>query len=127
MKQLILITFLVLNQGTAYADWLPFGTTEDGVIYIDLDNIRRKGNVVKIWTLTDEKSEQPKNGQSYLSTQLHHQYDCEEETVRFLAMFYRSEKMGEGKLVHSITTASEWMPIPPNGLLRDLLRMVCKK
>ncbi len=57
MKQLLLITLLVLSHGPAYAEWvvvennylLPGKQT----VYVDPDTIRREGNLVTMWQLTD--------------------------------------------------------------------------
>ncbi len=57
MKRLLLITFLVLSRGPVYAEWvavennylLPGKLT----VYVDPDTIRREGNLVTLWQLTD--------------------------------------------------------------------------
>ena len=75
--------------------------------YVDWDSLRQ------IWTLIDKKIEQQIEGKSYLSQQALQQFDCEEETFQFLAVYYRSGKMGEGEAVHFITGASKWHRVPP--------------
>ncbi len=55
MKRLLLITLLVLSNGSAYAEWLYVGKgVESGMTtYADPDTIRREGNLVTLWQLTD--------------------------------------------------------------------------
>ena len=81
--------------------------------YVDWDSLRQ------IWTLIDKKIEQQIEGKSYLSQQALQQFDCEEETFQFLAVYYRSGKMGEGEAVHFITGASKWsVPYTPAHLFQ---------
>jgi hypothetical protein len=59
MTRLFLITLLVLSSGPAYAEWvaveknylLPGRQT----VYVDPVTIRREGNLVTLWQLTDFK------------------------------------------------------------------------
>jgi hypothetical protein len=95
-----------------YAERTYFRTNETGskMFYIDLDTIRHKRKLVKIWMLTDEKIEQKVKGKSYLSSTVLQQYDCEEETFQILVIYYRSVKMGEGELFHSETGLANGIP-----------------
>ena len=49
-------TLLVLNIGPAYAEWVAIGSSESlggYTVYVDPDTIRRNGDLVKVWALTD--------------------------------------------------------------------------
>ena len=58
-----LIVLLLLSSGPAYAEWVPVdehdqaGTTES-TSYVDLDTIRRNGDLVKMWVLFDYETRQ---------------------------------------------------------------------
>ena len=62
MKRLILITLLLLSSGPAYAEWVLVEKNNDLVevmaVYADPDTIRRKGDLVTMWTLHDFKTMQ---------------------------------------------------------------------
>ena len=54
MTRLLLIALLMLSNGPAYAEWVAIGSSDDGVTaYADPDTIRRKGDLVEMWTLYD--------------------------------------------------------------------------
>ena len=93
--------------------------------YVDWDSLRR--NLETICTLIDKKIEQQIEGKSYLSQQALQQFDCEEETFQFLAVNYRSGKMGEGEAVHFITEASKWHHIPPYSPAHLFQMKVCNR
>jgi hypothetical protein len=60
----LLIALLVLSSGPAYAEWVAIGTTDDGMtIYFDPDTIRRKGYLVKMWSLMDYEATRGVTGQ----------------------------------------------------------------
>lgn len=66
---LALITLLVLRSGPVYAEWVLTGSNgEKGMtVYVDPDTIRRKGNLVKMWVLSDYKTIQSVAGDSFLT------------------------------------------------------------
>jgi hypothetical protein len=89
--KLFLIALLVLSSGPAYAEWKFLVTSSDGAsVYVDLDTIRRKGNLVKLWLLWDSKKPREAEGKSYLSSRDQWQVDCEEERYRVLASTWYS-------------------------------------
>jgi hypothetical protein len=54
-----LIIILLLSSGPAYAEWVKFFSSKSMggyTIYIDPDTVRRKGNLVKMWDLSDHKT-----------------------------------------------------------------------
>jgi len=57
MTRLFLITLLVLSHGPVYAAWVAVEKKEKllepHTVYIDPDTIRREGNLVTLWQLTD--------------------------------------------------------------------------
>ncbi len=57
MKRLFLITLLVLSCGPVYVEWVTVGNNYllpgRQTVYVDPDTIRREGNLVTLWQLTD--------------------------------------------------------------------------
>jgi len=109
----LLITLLVLSRGSVYAEWVAVDTDADGTSYIDSDSIRRKGGLVKVWTLHDFTTLRTSAGDSFLSVKGQAEYDCAEERYRPLALIEFSGNMGSGKVVSSNSTEGTWNPIAP--------------
>ncbi len=56
MTRLLLITLLVLRHGPVYAEWVAVENNYlpgKQTVYVDPDTIRREGNLVTLWQLTD--------------------------------------------------------------------------
>ena len=56
MKQLLLITLLLLSHGPVYAEWVSvekdYLVPGLQTVYVDAATIRREGNLVTLWQLT---------------------------------------------------------------------------
>ena len=92
----------MLSSGPAYAEWVAIGTTDAGMtIYFDPDTIRRKGYLVKMWSLMDYETTRGVTGSSYLSSNEQREYDGTEERGRILAFTNFSGNMGTGKIVYT--------------------------
>ncbi len=128
MTRLLLITLLVLSPGSAYAEWVERdrnagkGTT----MYVEQDLIRRNGNLVKMWELTDYKSAQTFGADTrYLSEMSQREYDCAEERWRMHALAFFSGQMGNGKKVHGRSYESMWAPVYPGSIGRRAWEFAC--
>ena len=86
MKKLLLIFILVIVSNSAMAEWVELGTSQDetGTIYANPATIRKSGNKVKMWDLTDYKTAQEVTGKQYMSSKSQIEYDCKEEQTRLL-------------------------------------------
>jgi hypothetical protein len=122
-----LITLLVLSSGPVYAEWLAIFENPQETIYTDPDTIRRKGEMVKMWLLFDEKTQGNVRSISYLSLKAQSEYDCAEERSRLLASTWFSGNMGSGKVVFSSSDHDEWAPVEPVSLGRQLWKFACDK
>jgi hypothetical protein len=124
----LLITLLVLSSGPAYAEWVRVGRTDDGMtVYADPDTIRRKGELVKMWSLYDFKTEQYVRGVLLLSSKGQIEYDCAEERLRGLAVAEFSGHMGKGTVVYTDSSVGMWNPVPPHGVVQALWKVACGK
>ena len=98
MKKLLLGLMLVMTATAASAEWTAADFNDEFIKYVDFATIRRNGNFVKMWSLSDYKTVQKAaDGQSYLSSKVQDEFDCKEEKTRLLAFTWFDGKMGSGK------------------------------
>ena len=129
MTRLFLITLLLLSSSPVYAEWVWIDDkAKDGMTtYANPDTIRRKGDLVKMWTLFDFKTAEHVADTTHLSFKEQDEYDCTKlRTRRFAGRFF-SGNMGSGKVVYSNTTKDKWGPVPPGSVSHDLWKLACSK
>lgn len=115
MTRLFLITLMLLSSSPAYAEWVKVGEDDSYsyTAYIDLDTIRHKGNLVKVWRLFDHTTIQTVAGKSYLSSKAQTEYDCAKKQSRILVVYGYSGQMGSSTLVGYDTDPTKWRPVMP--------------
>jgi hypothetical protein len=126
-RRLLLITLLLLSSGPAYAEWVSVGTDDKLTLYVDPDTIRRKGDLVKMWSLLDYKTIQTSSGGSYLSTKQQSEYDCTDERERLIVFAAFSGSMGSGKVVFLNQTEDKWVPVAPDSSGQAMWKFACAK
>jgi len=123
-----LIALLVMSNGLAYAEWLRVSPIDAGVgVYADPDSTRRKGELVRMWSLYDFQTEQYTRRGQFLSSKGRIEYDCANERIRGLAVEEFSRHMGEGTVVYADSSESKWIPVPPQGVVQALWMIACEK
>jgi len=129
MTRLILIILLVLSCGPAYAEWVEMSANKKaGVIaYANPDTIRRKGDLVQMWSLFDLHTTQTVGVNSYLSIKAKQIYDCAEDRSRALAYTKFSGNMGQGAEVYSNSDEGKWAPVAPMSVGQELWKVACGK
>ena len=129
MRRLIAMMLVLLTCGPAYAEWVEVsGSKMAGVIaYADPDTIRRKDNLVKMWSLFDLRTTQTGKANSYLSIKAQQAYDCAQDRSRALAYTKFSDHMGQGAEVYSVSVEHTWTPIAPMSVGRELWKVACGK
>jgi hypothetical protein len=123
-----LITLLVLNNGPAYAEWVAIGYSESlggYTVYVDPDTIRRKGDLVKVWALTDYTTIQTVADTSFLSSKAQNEFDCAEERQRELAVTWFSGNMGNGNGVWTNSDETTWRPVAPGSVGQGVWKFAC--
>ena len=131
MKKLILALLIIAFSTSAMAAWTLIDSNDEFDIYVDIASKRKVGNKVKAWTLYDYKSPQTltPNGQ-HLSTARQHEYDCVNETSRFLSFANYTEHMQTGSVVYSFTfkpTDPDVVAILPNSNGESVFKVACGK
>jgi len=126
---LSVIILLLLSSGPAYAEWVLYGTTNEGMhtIYVDPDTIRRKGDLVKMWVLTDFTTAVTVEGSGILSVKTQEEYDCQEERKRTLASTFFSGHMGSRTVNYSNVDEGKWAPVAPDSVTQGLWKLACAK
>jgi len=123
-----LILLMALSSGPAYAEWVQVSTANPGMtVYADPDSIRRKGELVKMWSLYDFKTGQYVRGVLLLSSKGQIEYDCAEERLRGLAVAEFSGNMGKGTVVYTDSYEGKWIPVAPHGVVQALWKVACGK
>ena len=128
----LLITFLVLSSGPAYAEWIALEknnqSTGTMTVYVDPDTIHRNGNLVTMWQLIDFKTMQ--GGRSptrFSSTKIHRQFDCLEDRLRLLALTDFWGNMGTGESSDAFIDGSHWVSVEPDSIDQALLELACNR
>jgi hypothetical protein len=135
----LLITLLHLSSGTLYAEWVAIEKKYQSpglqTVYIDPATIRREGDLVTIWQLTDYKWAQGNVGlgrfgmdpSRFLSTKTHKQFDCAEKRLRLLAYSEFLRHMGTGRRNDGYVDQDNWLPVEPGSINQALWEVACKK
>jgi len=122
----------MLSFGSARAEWIDIGgQVQDGLtvyrVYIDPENIHRKGDVVTLWALFDYRTIQSIVGGPWLSSKARRAFDCTANRIRLLGYMTFTGNMASGEAVFSNSNESQWEPIAPDSIDRKLLEVVCSK
>ena len=130
MKKLLFSLLLVLVNTNAIAEWSVLSLDDSGTgitVYVDLATIRKSGNRIKMWGLTDYKSAMESAEGKYLSKKSRWEYDCKEERMRLLAMSTYSENMGSGKALFLGSALLVWDLVVPGSIEEKFWRVACGK
>ena len=129
-QRLILIMLLLLSSGPAYAEWVEVSESEilgGYVVYAEPSTIRRKGDLVKMWHLLDNKISPKRVPEPYLSMKGQNHYDCAEERTRKLFEMYFSGNMGRGEQLYTNSDETRWEPIVPGSIGQVMWKFACGK
>jgi len=128
MHKAILMILLAVVSSSAIAEWIEIGATDNSTLYFDSNTIRKSGNKVKMWSLSDFNSVEEVSGDKFLSEMHQDEYDCKEEQTRLLYLTWHSENMGGGNVVYVENEPDKnWSPIPPESANEILWKFACGK
>jgi len=117
MKKLTTI-FLLLFSINGYCEWTSVSFTDEGISYVDFSTIKKSGNYLRSWGLTNYKDN---TSQVYLT-----EFDCVEDRSRDLSLTGYSGPMGTGN-PRTVNITSKWDYHRPNTMGFILLKSVCRK
>ena len=123
-----LIALQVLSSIPAYAEWVAIGYSESlggYTVYVDPTTIRRKGDLVKVWALTDYTTMQTVADTSFLSSKAQNEFDCAEERQHELSVTWFSGNMGNGNGVWNNSDETKWRPVAPGSVGQGVWKFAC--
>lgn len=131
VSRFVILALILLPAHPARAEWIaldkryqPQGTQ---TVYYDPQTIRREGNRVTIWQLTDIKWRGESPTPRFLSATTHKQFDCLQWRVRILQVVEFSRNMGTGKSRSGYIENGNWQQIELNSADHGLAGIVCRK
>jgi len=108
--KIIFMLFVTLYTFTASAaDWEKFGESPMGKSYVDVDNIKKRNNIVYYFRLFDYSQPSPVGVNSSVSK---FTVDCLSEKITWINSVYYSLPMGKGKIIKQKTSNKTLYPRP---------------
>lgn len=132
LTPLLPCVLLVFSDSPASADWVsvekPYPVRELQTLYIDPSTIRREGDFVEVWQLTDYRWMQggPKATPRFLSTTTHKQIGCTDKRLRLLAYTEFSQRMAAGTASNGYVDKDRWLPVEPDSINEALWEILCR-
>ena len=130
MKKLLLIFTLLFStlmfSTPSYGEWTKVSDNASGdSYYVDFERIRKHGENVYWWQLTDYPTP-TKYG--HLSSKIYGQGDCKLFRYKYLSDSYYNESMGRGTSAQSSNVpAMNWKYPLPDSVLEVVLNQVCSQ
>lgn len=121
MKYIVCI-LLLISTAAAQAGLQPYGQSRENTSYFEAESVKRSGNKVSVWTLTEYRQRE-KAG--FLSTRSHKELDCKNQQERTVQYIAYAENKGQGAVVGEINEPNAWQDIAPGTRNSRLLQMVC--
>ncbi len=122
-----LLLSLSFAANCALAEWVWVASNDKVTAYADPSSIRKRLNVVKIWTLFDYKvGGALSDGTPYWSVMRETEFNCKENFQRMTGYAIHAGKMGKGGLVESGSEAQEWKPVSRVAMAAQMKRYACK-
>lgn len=118
-KMLIALTLLA---GTAWADWVQIGETDEGSFHIDPATVLRVGPVRQVWELLNLKL-RDEGGEMSRRTRV--AYDCAQGRTKVLSTSTYWEPMASGQALLSVTREGLWKEVPAGTVYETAFKRVC--
>lgn len=120
-----LLAFVMMVASPAWAEWTFVAKSVEGdSFFIDFENLRKEGNIRKVWQKVELTKE---NKFKWLSLRYRNEYDCKNETISILSLTAFSEKNLVGERLWNGNKISEKDDIAPDSVDWSILKKVCSK
>jgi len=128
-SRMIIVLLLMLVSTSVFAQWKWVGESSAGfTAYVDIQSIKKKGNIVHMWGLYDYTTLQTNyNGSKYFSSIHLEEYDCEEDTTRALNSSDFSANMRGGNVVYMTDINETPSRNSPGSLGAEFWKIACGK
>ena len=127
--RILLFSLLSFFCISANAGWIKLNQNQamDTAYFIDLENIRRGTEKVRIWTLTDYTNIQVTKKINYQSIKSFVEINCQSKKMRILAYSLYEHPMAKGKVVFSKGRPFEWEDVKPSTVNGLFLNVSCSR
>jgi len=126
MKRAVMGVLLVCATGTALADWVRIRSDGTVTVLADSGSLSRSGDIAAMWSMINHaKPRKTDDGEEYLSSRQHMEYDCTDRLSRRLEFDRYSDLSGLGRAVYSNKNASAWSPVTPGSVAGELFKFAC--
>jgi hypothetical protein len=123
MKKVFLVARTLLA-GSAWAEWVKMGETDEGSLYIDAASVLRDGQLRQVLELMDLK-QRDEGGE--LSRRIRVQCDCALGLTKVLSISTHVEAMGTGKALVAVAREGLWKEVPPGTAYETSFKLLCAK
>jgi len=131
MKKLLLTFTLLFStlifSTPSYGEWTKvIGSVNGDILYVDFERIRKHGEYVYYWELSDYLKP---IGTGYFSTKMYKQVDCKLFRFKYLSGSFHKESMGNGPGTVLTPKGDDtgWKYLPPNSSGEKTLKAVCNQ
>ena len=129
MKKILLFLTLINLTTSAFAELAKVTQINDETIYIKIDSIKRNGQIIAFWQLSDFMSAQSleKINLQYLSYYAKNEINCETNELRLLGVTFYSMNLAQGVVVTTFKYQNDFDYIIPNSQGEKISKFVCGK
>jgi len=127
LNKLLVTLIFTLISTSANAEWSKVAEEDEASIYTDVSTIRKKGDLIRIWSLYDFKKPIPMSGKTYQSMEKQFEFDCGKGQARALYVIYYVDKMGSGEKGPFNYPPKQWLPVAPASTGELILKSACGK
>ena len=114
----------MMFSSTSYAEWTKVGSNRGNDFYIDFERIRKHGEYVYYWLLSDYA--EPISDLRLLSSKTYRQVDCKSYGFKYLSYVYHKESMGRDLGEEDEPVDKSWKYPSPNTFEELLIEIVCE-
>jgi Domain of unknown function (DUF4124) len=109
-------------------EWEKISVSDDRALYMDSDTLRKNGDKVKMWVLSDfNTAQETGGGKQFSSIKAQFESDCKLEQYRTVSSIYHSGNMGNGNVIQSFNIPTIFEPVPPASIAETLWKIACLK
>ncbi len=128
MKQ-ILCAWLLMTCSVSWAEWEITSGAPEQIVYHDKTTKVRKGNIVKMWTMTDFPELRNDEFGDFLSIKTYDAFDCNKNSHALIQAFFYADKLATGNMIHTFKIKEselDWLPIKPETVAEEELKIACE-
>jgi hypothetical protein len=107
--------------------WKQGPSSKQADSFYDPRSIKRNGNKVKMWVITNFKEPIPVQGRLHWSSKARIEYNCKEDSSRIDGVYYYGLPYTKGEATGAEPATNDWYPIGNKGIGRGLLGIVCNR